>query len=284
MAHRREINRGKTKTIYEGTKLGTVHVVSRDDITAGDGQRKDLIPGKGHLSTVTTANMFMLLAAHGIPTHFMSMINGNTFKAKQVDMIPLECVARRLAVGSFLDRQPSFKSDPPHRFEAIVTELFYKSDADNDPIVVPQSNGELWIHDAHKPITDATHKGMLSPVAYHVPPESYNGTQLELIEQLLKITERVFEILEQAWRQMANANLVDLKIEFGVTSDGELIVADVIDADSWRLWPDGDPNQAWDKDYYRQHADASRIEATLHKYNEVAKASNVVATYRDMTS
>ena len=52
---------------------------------------------------------------------------------------------------------------------------------------------------------------------------------------MLTVTQLVFELLERAW-QTLDHSLIDMKIEFGVTAANEIVVADVIDNDSWRLW------------------------------------------------
>lgn len=57
-------------------------------------------------------------------------------------------------------------------------------------------------------------------------------------------------MLERAWSQLDCA-LIDMKVEFGINTSGEVVLADVIDSDSWRLWPKGDRRLQVDKQFYR---------------------------------
>jgi len=90
----RVVAEGKTK-IVEDAGNGEVFVRSKDDITAGDGAKHDLLDGKAAASTRTTGNVFRLLERNGVPTHFVNRVDDVTFRARDVKMIPLELVARR---------------------------------------------------------------------------------------------------------------------------------------------------------------------------------------------
>ena len=61
-----------------------------------------------------------------------------------------------------------------------------------------------------------------------------------------------FLALGGTWHGIVTAygpvDLVDLKMEVGWRIDnGKIVIVDVIDKDSWRIWPGGDPGRQLDK-------------------------------------
>jgi phosphoribosylaminoimidazole-succinocarboxamide synthase len=210
---------GKTKSIYAHSQDDSLaYMVNKDQITAGDGVRRNELPGKSRWSTITTANVFRLLNDENIATHFVEQINDVTLLVRRCAMLPVEQVQRRIATGSYLKRHPEVSEGM--RFEPVLIETFLKDDARHDPQIWPE---------------DIVTMGL--------------ATAAE-IEWMAQQGQRVFETLERAWT-IVDVTLVDLKIEFGRDNTGNLMVADVIDNDSWRLWPGGDKNRMLDKQVYR---------------------------------
>ncbi len=213
------LSEGKTKQIFAYPGDDTLaYMVSKDLITAGDGERRSELTGKARWSTITTANVFRLLNEANIPTHFVRQIDDRTLLVRRCTMLPIEHVQRRIATGSYLKRHPEISEGT--RFEPVLIETFLKDDARHDP--------QIW----EKDIIDA---GFASAAE---------------IAWMAEQGRRVFETLERAWAAV-DVTLVDLKIEFGRAPSGELLVADVIDNDSWRLWPGGDKTRMLDKQVYR---------------------------------
>ena len=101
-----------------------------------------------------------------------------------------------------------------------------------------------------------------STIVGSVEPPLLSGQEVHVItEQAL----RVFSVLKEAWARFGIL-LVDLKIEFGRLKDNRLVVGDVIDNDSWRLWPAGKKEQQLDKQIYRE---GGELETVLQSYREV---------------
>src|SRR5947209_837689 len=210
---------GKTKLLYAyPDDDNLVYMVSKDQITAGDGERRNELVGKSRWSTITTANVFRLLNEEEIATHFVKQINDTTLLVRRCKMLPIEQVQRRIATGSYLKRHAEVSEGT--RFEPVLVETFLKDDARHDP--------QIWQEDIVK----------------------MGVATVGEIEWMAQQGRRVFETLERAWATV-DVTLVDLKIEFGRDMQGELLVADVIDNDRWRLWPGGDKTRMLDKQVYR---------------------------------
>jgi len=237
---------GKTKVIWPTSNKDVVLIENKDDITAGDGVRHDVIEHKGVLATEMTCNCFTLLNTKGIPTHFIERESERRFLALRVKMIPIELVARRIATGSYLKRHPETVEGTI--LDPLVFEPFYKDDELHDPMMVwSDRRGCFELYNAKKPKT-AGYLFDLDPRNILTPRGRPLGKQE--MGELCDITCNVFLILERAWKEL-NVVLVDLKIECGWTPVALIVVADVIDNDSWRIWPGGDKTQMMDKQVYR---------------------------------
>ena len=70
------------------------------------------------------------------------------------------------------------------------------------------------------------------------------------LNTIYDLTGRINELLKDIFAKI-NIRLVDFKIEFGKTSDGEIVLADEISPDTCRLW-DRDTNEKLDKDRFRR--------------------------------
>ena len=217
-----EVGRGKTKVLYEHPEVAdAVIVVQQDQITAGDGAKRHTIGGKGRLAALTTSRVYRLLNACGLPTHYLSGgedDDGNEMLVRRCEMIPIEVVVRGIAAGSYLKRNPGVKAGTV--LAPRLVEYFFKDDARHDPQYTADQ------------IVD---EGIASTAE---------------LAAMTDIARLVFDILAHAWRRQ-EVLLVDLKVEFGrapaANGGSEILLADVIDNDSWRIWPAGDQTRMLDK-------------------------------------
>ncbi|NNJ09521.1 phosphoribosylaminoimidazolesuccinocarboxamide synthase [Chloroflexales bacterium ZM16-3] len=231
---------GKTKIIYaHPDDPDLVVLVHKDGITAGDGARRSEIAGKGAIAGRTTANVLAYLGREGIATHFVSAPADDMTVVRRCAMLPLEVVMRRLATGSYLRRNPEVAEGQP--FDPPLVEFFLKDDAAHDPQI---SEGEI--------------------VAQNI------ATAAE-VQQMIATGREVCAALARAWARQ-DVTLVDIKIEFGHLPTGKLIVADVIDNDSWRIWPGGEKARMLDKQVYRNapQVDEALLAAIKERYLQVA--------------
>jgi phosphoribosylaminoimidazole-succinocarboxamide synthase len=280
------ITEGKTKRIVSTENPNEVLIETKDDLTGGDAAKKETISGISVHKTTQTTNAFALLAKAGIPSAYLRRESDNSFICEACDMLPLELVTRRYAWGSYLKRHPDLVStkEAPHRFSNIQAELFHKH-----AVVVPpllenasqmeegeardaylkdgtwkagvftdpylETGTESWkLHNPKAPIQDSTSLLSIQPM---MPKEELQS----LIDEIMIPT---FETLEKAWAGIKvdgqPVALVDMKIEVGRRRrDGQIVLADVIDNDSWRIWPGSDPKRQLDKQCFREDAALSTV-------------------------
>jgi phosphoribosylaminoimidazole carboxylase/phosphoribosylaminoimidazole-succinocarboxamide synthase len=265
------VTEGKTKKIYRiKGDAGLAAVVAKDDITAGDGAKHDVIPDKGLLATATTSNVFRLLKACGLPVAFVEQDSPTSFVAPQCAMLPYEVVVRREAHGSYLKRNPHLAKG--QLFPQAIVEFYLKTKDKNwkgkplvadDPFMQFSDDGkQIKLFNPAKPL-QGQEPFLVLPVAEVF---SRDG-EAKIFPEMARIVRQAFLVLEKAW-QLEDGRLVDLKVEFGFDGKGTLLLADVIDNDSWRVVESG---AYIDKQVYR---DGGALDDVAAKYRHVAEVTS----------
>ena len=215
MKQKKLLYAGKAKSVYHTDVDGKLIVEFRDDITAFDGGKKDVLRNKGSYNAEVSAFLFEYLMKNGVKTHFISMIDPRHMVVRELEMIPLEVIVRNIAAGSIVRNYPfkeGTKLDPP------VIVIDYKDDSRHDPML----NDDLIV--ALKLATQA---------------------ELKKIKKVaLEINRLLFALLAAQ-----GITLVDFKIEFG-RQGMSICLGDEISMDSMRLW-DKKSGESLDKDVYR---------------------------------
>lgn len=224
------IREGKTKIVYESDNPDEVVLKFKNDITALDGEKHDIIRGKGYINAFISAKLFELLESAGLPTHYKAYVSPNLMVARKVEMLPVEVVCRNIAAGHLLKRLPIAEGT---RLKIPIVEFFYKSDELHDP--------------------------MLND--YHMQLLGLANTKE--IREMEKITLNVNKVLKE-FMKGRGLSLVDFKIEFGRDRGGKLLVGDEINADSMRVWKES--GEILDKDVYRKGGTQKQVLQTYVSY------------------
>jgi phosphoribosylaminoimidazole-succinocarboxamide synthase len=222
--------RGKAKDVYQTSHPQQVMVKFRDDITAGDGAKKEVMGMKGYYNSLISAKLFMLLEDAGIKTQYIDLPEPGFMLSHKLDMIPLEVITRNIAAGSLLRRFPFQEGQT---FNPPIIQMDFKNDEYHDPML----NDDI-IHAL----------GIAS------------SNDLEIIRRItLKINQVIKDFLE-------NVGLLfpDFKIEFGRDHNGNIVLGDEISPDTCRFW-DQKTRDIMDKDLFRK-GESGVIEA----YQKVA--------------
>lgn len=239
MTRRRKIYEGKAKILYEGSEPGTLIQFFKDDTTAFNAEKHEIIDGKGVLNNRISEYIFNLLNLVGISTHFIKRINMREQLIKEVEIIPLEVVVRNIAAGSFSKRLGVEEGTVLNR---SIIEFYYKNDKLQDPLVTEEH---------------------ITALGWATPQE---------LDEIISLATRINDILTGVFFAVG-IQLVDFKIEFGRCWEGDLmriILADEISPDSARLW-DIHSKKRLDKDRFRQN-----LGGLLESYQEVARRLGVL--------
>ncbi|MEM8750074.1 MAG: phosphoribosylaminoimidazolesuccinocarboxamide synthase [Pseudomonadota bacterium] len=239
MSRRRKIYEGKAKILYEGPEAGTLVQFFKDDATAFNAKKHEIVDGKGVLNNRISEYVFESLNRIGIPTHFIKRMNMREQLIKEVEIIPLEVVVRNIAAGSLSKRLGVEEGTVLPR---SIIEFYYKNDALNDPIVSEEH---------------------ITAFGWASPPE---------IDDMMALAIRVNDFLSGLFLGVG-IQLVDFKIECGRFFENDMmriIVADEISPDSCRLW-DVKTKEKMDKDRFRED-----LGGMLDNYREVARRLGIM--------
>lgn len=229
-----QLYEGKAKKVFETDEKDFLIVSYKDDATAFNGLKKGTVLGKGIINN-KMSNMFMeKLEKYGVPTHFVRELSDRETVVKRVKIVSLEVIVRNISAGSFSKRY-GIEEGKILKFPTV--EFSYKNDELGDPLI--NDDQAVAIEIAAK----------------------------KDIETIRNYALKVNEFLREFWKK-CGVTLVDFKLEFGKTSDGEIILADEISPDTSRLW-DIKTGEKLDKDRFRR--DLGNV---AEAYKEVMKRAS----------
>lgn len=212
-----QLYEGKAKKVFATEDANVVIVDYKDDATAFNGLKKGTIAGKGVINNKMSNYMMQRLEQEGIPTHFIEQLSDRETAVKKVSIVPLEVIVRNISAGSFAKH---YGVKEGIVFEEPTIEFSYKNDELGDPLL------------------NAYHAVALKLVTWD---------EVNLIKDY---TFRINSFLKSYMKEIG-IDLVDFKIEFGKTADGQIVLADEISPDTCRLW-DEKTHEKLDKDRFRR--------------------------------
>ncbi|WGH78192.1 phosphoribosylaminoimidazolesuccinocarboxamide synthase [Jannaschia ovalis] len=241
MARRKKVYEGKAKILYEGPEPGTLVQYFKDDATAFNAEKRDVIDGKGVLNNRLSEFFMTGLGQIGVPTHFIKRLNMREQLIRAVEIIPLEIIVRNVAAGSLSTRLGIEEGTPLPR---PIIEFCYKDDKLGDPLVAEE----------------------------HII--AFGWAQQQDLDDIVALALRVNDFMSGCMLAVG-IKLVDFKIEVGRVWDNDfqrLILADEISPDSCRLW-DIETGKKLDKDVFRRD-----LGSLADAYTEVARRLGVLPT------
>ena len=226
-----QLYEGKAKKVYATDDPNCVIVDYKDDATAFNGEKKGTIVGKGVINNRLTNHFMKMLEENGVPTHLVEEISDRETVVKKVEIIKLEVIIRNIAAGSFSKR---FGVEEGTVLKQPSFEFSLKNDDLGDPL-----------------IND-----------YHVL--SIGVATQEEIDTIKAMAFKVNDLLKDYLKKF-DIELVDFKLEFGKTNDGQIVLADEISPDTCRFW-DVNTHEKLDKDRFRRDMGCEE-----HAYQEMLR-------------
>lgn len=224
---------GKAKQLFETEKPFELVQFFKDDATAFNKKKHEIIDSKGVLNNLISEFIFTYLGNNNIPNHFIERLSPREQLIKKVEIIPIEVVVRNIAAGTFSKR---FGIEEGKILPETLIEFNLKDDENDDPLVSEE----------HMKV--------------------FGWAKEYEIETMKKYAFEINTLLKKLFKKI-NITLVDFKIEFGryySNNNYEIILADEISPDSCRLW-DINSNEKLDKDRFRRN-----IGGLIEAYKEVA--------------
>jgi phosphoribosylaminoimidazole-succinocarboxamide synthase len=232
------IHSGKVRDLYR-LEDGRLLMVASDRISAYDFVLETRIPDKGAILTRMSLWWFEQLADL-VPNHIVSTdvpeaVRGRAVVCEELDMFPVECVARGYLTGSGL-------ADYRATGEVCGIELpagLVDGSRLPEPIFTPATKAAIGDHDEN-----VSYDAVVAVVGE------------ERAAELRRLTLDVYRRAEQVARERGII-LADTKLEFGARPDGTVVLADeVLTPDSSRFWPadEWEPGRAqpsFDKQFVR---------------------------------
>ncbi len=233
--HGQLLYQGKAKRIFQTEFDDRVLVEFKDDATAFNALKHQEFQEKGTINCQISAHLFELLAAEGVPNHYLSLAADSWMVVERVTIIPLEVVVRNIATGSLCKETPIIQG---HVLSPPLLDFYYKDDNLGDPLLTEARLERL---------------GLLS---------EKEKSEIERLAFLVNC-------LLQSFFKKLDLTLVDLKLEFGVNKQGQILLSDEISPDTCRIWDNRvrDPkDRILDKDRFRQD-----LGGVMNAYGEVLK-------------
>lgn len=207
---------GKAKILWETDSPDYLVQEFKNDATAFDGTKHEIIEGKGVLNNRISSHLFDLLKGEGVRTHFIEKISDSEMVVERLNMLPVEVVVRNVAAGSLVRR---LGVEEGRVFEPPIVEFYLKDDALHDPILSEEHVRALGL------------------------------ATTDQIDEMKRTALTVNVVMRNFLRQR-DIVLVDFKLEFGLR-DGEVVLGDEISPDTCRFH-DATTGEIMDKDRFRQ--------------------------------